>query len=99
MQTSLKIRFSIFMFLQYFIWGSWYVSLGPYLKVLGFSGEERGLAYGAFAQWLQTPTRRWLYATGAALGLAAATKWFGLLAWGFIGLAATALAALDLIVS
>ena len=49
-QTSLKIKLSFFMFLQYFIWGSWYVSMGTYLaNVLKFSGQEIGAAYGAFA--------------------------------------------------
>lgn len=50
MQTRLKVRLSAFMFLQYFIWGSWYASLGAYLaNTLKFGGQEIGAAYGAFA--------------------------------------------------
>src|SRR6266705_6958831 len=50
MQRSLKAKLSFFMFLQYFIWSSWYVSLGTYAaNVLKFSGEQIGAAYGAFA--------------------------------------------------
>jgi nucleoside transporter len=50
MQTALKIKLSFFMFVQYFVWGSWYVSMGTYLaNVLKFSGQEIGAAYGAFA--------------------------------------------------
>ena len=49
-QTALKIKLSVFMFLQYFIWGAWYVSMGTYLvNVLNFGGEQVGAAYGAFA--------------------------------------------------
>ena len=49
MQTQLKIKLSLFMFLQYFIWSSWYMTLGSYLGTLNFTGTEIGASYGAFA--------------------------------------------------
>jgi len=50
MNTSVRIRLSALMFLEFFVWGAWYVTLGTYLdKDLHASGIQVGAAYSAMA--------------------------------------------------
>ncbi|MEM9884677.1 MAG: nucleoside permease [Bacteroidota bacterium] len=45
MDKNIRLQLSIMMFLQFFIWGSWYVTLGSYLGEIGFQGTDVGNIY------------------------------------------------------
>ncbi len=46
---NLRLNLSVMMFLQFAIWGSWFVVFFPYLRGLNFTGEQAGALMGNMA--------------------------------------------------
>jgi nucleoside transporter len=42
---AIGARLSVMMFLQFFVWGAWYVTAAKYLSTIGFSGGDIGTTY------------------------------------------------------
>ena len=53
MDLSLRIRLSIMMLIQFFVWGTWNVTAPNYLTTIGFTANDIG----------------WLYAVGPIAGM------------------------------
>ena len=49
MPTTVRIKLSFMMFLEFFIWGAWYVTAGTWLSAIGFSGSQIALVYSTTA--------------------------------------------------
>ena len=45
MDAKTYLRLSIMMFLQFFVWGSWFVTLGTHLGTIGFTGSQTSNTY------------------------------------------------------
>ena len=45
MNLTLRLQLSVMMFVQFFIWGAWYVTAPNYLGTIGFTAKDFGLTF------------------------------------------------------
>ena len=45
MVRKIYVQLSVMMFLEFFVWGAWFVTLGTYLASINFSGADVGYTY------------------------------------------------------
>jgi nucleoside transporter len=45
MKKGIRLQLSVMMFIQYFVWGAWYVTAAIYLNKIGFTGNDIGWTY------------------------------------------------------
>ena len=63
MKTTIKLQLSTMMFLEFFIWGWWFVTLGTFLaKNLNATGAESAMAFST-QSWgaIIAPFYYWAY--------------------------------------
>ena len=49
MSAKIRLQLYIMMFVQFFIWGAWFVTMGTFLTRIGFQGSDIGSAYSTTA--------------------------------------------------
>ena len=49
LDMGLRLNLSAMMFLQFAVWGAWFVVLGNYIGAMGFSAEQIGGIYGTMS--------------------------------------------------
>lgn len=45
MNPKIRVQLSVMMFLEFFVWGSWYVTAGGYLQTIGFNAGDLANTY------------------------------------------------------
>src|ERR1700739_4958439 len=45
MNSAIRCKLTVMMFLEFFVWGAWYVTAPNYLGTIGFKAEDFGWTY------------------------------------------------------